>query len=112
MRRTLSPTMEKVKSVLDVTIVKLICQLEESVYLYIDKSMPKKFRPTLVQQLVTGLGQARKFTVKSMDLSPLFKDWLKVSVKPKYTTLEYYKRKNKKRKREMLLACSIRMFNF
>lgn len=35
------------------------------------------------------------------------KDWLKVSVKPKYTTLEYYKRKNKKRKREMLLACSI-----
>ena len=66
--------MEKIKSVLDVTIVKLICQLEESVYLYIDKSMPKKFRPTLVQQLVNGLGQARKFTIKSMDLAPMFRE--------------------------------------
>lgn len=64
--------MDKKKSVLDVTIVKLVCQLEESVCLYIDKSMPKKFRPTLVQQLVNGLGQARKYTIKAMDLSPRF----------------------------------------
>lgn len=64
--------MDKKKSVLDVTVVKLVCRLEESVCLYIDKSMPKKFRPTLVQQLVNGLGQARKYTIKSMDLSPRF----------------------------------------
>lgn len=64
--------MDKKKSVLDVTVVKLVCRLEESVCLYIDKSMPKKFRPTLVQQLVNGLGQARKYTIKAMDLSPRF----------------------------------------
>ncbi len=52
--------------------MKLVCRLEESVCLYIDKSMPKKFRTTLVQQLVNGLGQARKYTIKSMDLSPRF----------------------------------------
>lgn len=34
--------------------------------------MPKKFRPTLVQQLVNGLGLARKYTIKSMDLAPRF----------------------------------------
>ena len=34
------------------------------------------------------------------------KDWLKVSVKPYFTAIEYYKRKNKKRKRETLLACA------
>lgn len=64
--------MDKKKSVLDVTVVKLVCQLELSVCMYIDKSMPKKFRPTLVQQLVNGLGMARKYTIKSMDLSPRF----------------------------------------
>ncbi|MCR5064420.1 MAG: hypothetical protein K6A67_01485 [Bacteroidales bacterium] len=62
------------RSVLDVTVVKLVCILELSVYRYIDTAMPKKFRTTLVQQLCNGLGQARKMTIKSMDLAPRFQE--------------------------------------
>ena len=55
-------------------MVKLVCILELSVYRYIDTAIPKKFRPTLVQQLCNGLGQARKMTIKSMDLAPRFQE--------------------------------------
>lgn len=64
--------MDKKKSVLDVTVVKLVCNLNFMVCDYVDKAMPSKFRTTLVQQLVNGLGAARKYTIKSMDFSPHF----------------------------------------
>lgn len=75
MRRTpcLNP-MDKKKTVLDVTVVKLVCQLNIMVCDYIDKAMPNKFRSTLVQQLVNGLCTARKYTIKAMDLAPRFQE--------------------------------------
>lgn len=64
--------MDKKKSVLDVTVVRLVCRLEEAICLYIDKAMPKKFRPTLVQQLLDSLGEGRRCIIKAMDLSPRY----------------------------------------
>lgn len=71
------------KSVLDVTIIHLLCIFETSLCKYIDEVMPKKFKPTYVVWMLEGLNSAIRLAVKAMDLPP----W------------------DKKRKYELLIEC-------
>lgn len=60
----------KGKAILDVTIIKLIRTFEFCLYKYIDDTMPKKYKYTLVQQLVESISSARKHCILSMTIAP------------------------------------------
>lgn len=57
---------KKKNSVLDVTIVHMMCQYEYALYKLIDDTFPRKFKNTLTQQLVDSIGEARESLVASM----------------------------------------------